>query len=117
MFARAVPEALELFDRAAIYGQEFPTLNEQECIRDLILQDTNQTSTNSSLSWSDQHIKFIPQYKANAYPEEIKCLEEEDRPWRAGDFLIHFPGAKYHVPGTDAKGQMMRKYSGMVQNL
>ena len=33
----------------------------------------------------------VPQWKLNAYPEEISCSEDRDRPWRKGDWIIHFP--------------------------
>lgn len=117
MFVRSKHSSLALFDRARAYLDGHPKLSEQECIRDVIKQDRADSDNGKDISWSDEHIKFIPQSRANAYPEEIRCTEVADRPWIAGDFLVHFPGARFHVEGRDPKGQLMRKYSKFVENL
>jgi len=56
----------------------------------------------------------IPQWKLNAFPEEIPCYEEPKRPWEHGYFLVHFAGAWAHVKGDDPTGQLMRKYKDKV---
>jgi mannan polymerase II complex MNN10 subunit len=40
---------------------------------------------------NSKHFLKIPQYMLNAYPEEIPCIEDSKRPWRSGDWIIHFP--------------------------
>ena len=36
----------------------------------------------------------VPQWKLNGYPEEITCRADKDRPWKQGDWIIHFPVRK-----------------------
>lgn len=61
-----------------------PNKSEQDCIRDL-LDSTEEFST------GNKHLLLVPQYKLNSYPEEIGCRADQDRPWRTGDWIIHFP--------------------------
>jgi len=39
----------------------------------------------------NKHLLMVPQYKLNAYPDEIGCREDRSRPWKEGDWIIHFP--------------------------
>ncbi|KAF2462995.1 uncharacterized protein BDR25DRAFT_298686 [Lindgomyces ingoldianus] len=52
----------------------------------------------------------VPQWKMNAFPQEIACFDESRQVWKHGTFVIHFAGAWAHVKGDDPTGQMMRKY-------
>lgn len=55
----------------------------------------------------------VPQFKLNAFPEEIKCYDEEKKAWEKGAFVIHFAGAWAHVEdkeNNDPTGLLMRKY-------
>ncbi|ENI01152.1 glycosyltransferase family 34 protein [Bipolaris maydis ATCC 48331] len=56
--------------------------------------------------------RFIvaPQSKLNAFPDEIKCYEDEHGQWEPGKFILHFAGAWAHVEGDDPTGQLMDKY-------
>jgi len=59
--------------------------------------------------WNHRHV-FIPQAAINAFPEEIKCWDEQQQPWQHGFFVIHFAGAWAHVKEEDPTGLLMRKY-------
>ena len=59
-------------------------------------------------------VVMIPQYKINAYPEEISCYDEHKRKWEPGMFVMHFAGAWAYIKEKDAYGWMMRKYEGRV---
>lgn len=52
----------------------------------------------------------VPQWKLNAYPQEIACFDESRQVWEHGTFIIHFAGAWAHVKGDDPTGQLMQKY-------
>jgi len=89
-------------------------------VRDI--HDTNQVkdvSTNDQESMRDflktkypevKHAIMIPQWKINAFPEEIRCFDKYDKGWEKGMFVIHFAGAWAHVKGEDPTGDLMRKY-------
>ncbi|KAF1969156.1 hypothetical protein BU23DRAFT_243691 [Bimuria novae-zelandiae CBS 107.79] len=57
-----------------------------------------------------QRTAVIPQWMINAFPKEIPCYEDPERPWEHGFFLVHFAGAWAHVKGEDPTGQLMKKY-------
>ena len=61
-----------------------PSKSEQDCLRDL-LQSTNEFGA------GNKHLVIVPQHKLNIYPSEITCREKQDRPWKRGDWIIHFP--------------------------
>jgi mannan polymerase II complex MNN10 subunit len=52
----------------------------------------------------------VPQWKLNAFPQEIACFDESHQVWEHGTFVIHFAGAWAHVKGEDPTGQLMKKY-------
>ena len=52
----------------------------------------------------------IPQWKLNAFPQEIACFDDSRQVWEHGTFVIHFAGAWAHVKGDDPTGQLMKKY-------
>lgn len=52
----------------------------------------------------------VPQWKLNAFPQEIACFDDSRKAWEHGTFVIHFAGAWAHVKGDDPTGQLMRKY-------
>ncbi|KAF2636678.1 hypothetical protein P280DRAFT_472893 [Massarina eburnea CBS 473.64] len=56
----------------------------------------------------------VPQWKLNAFPDEISCFDEHEIGWKPGTFVLHFAGAWAHVKGEDPTGQLMRKYETEV---
>ncbi|KAF2792236.1 glycosyltransferase family 34 protein [Melanomma pulvis-pyrius CBS 109.77] len=56
----------------------------------------------------------VPQWKLNAFPQEIACFDESNEVWKPGMFVIHFAGAWAHVKGEDPTGQLMKKYKDEI---
>ena len=63
---------------------------------------------------TQEKILFIKQWETNGFPEEIKCYDQDNRPWEPGMFVVHFAGAWAHVKEEDPTGLLMRKYSQYV---
>ncbi|KAI9792846.1 MAG: hypothetical protein M1833_001005 [Piccolia ochrophora] len=77
--------------------------SEQDCMLKLI--DANEHGE------KDKAV-FIPQWKMNAFPEEVPCFDQTGKGWEPGMFVVHFAGAWAHMQNsTDAKGELMSKYS------
>lgn len=57
-----------------------------------------------------QHAMRIPQWKINAFPEEIGCYDTHKKKWVKGMFVVHFAGAWAHIKSEDPTGHLMRKY-------
>lgn len=57
---------------------------------------------------------WIPQWKINAFPDEIKCWDKYGRGWERGMFVVHFAGAWAHVKEDDPTGFLMRKYENDI---
>ena len=66
-----------------------PQLSEQGVMKS-VLESLNEFE-------DSKHFVKIPQYMLNAYPEEISCLEDPERPWQTGDWIIHFP-VSFSIP-------------------
>jgi mannan polymerase II complex MNN10 subunit len=82
--------------------------SEQDCFRDLIYHNEHGEK---------ERALFIPQWKMNAFPEEIPCYDQSDpRKWERGMFVVHFAGAWAHMPNTteDPKGTLFRKYQWLI---
>src|SRR5690242_17016947 len=79
--------------------------NEQDCIRDLLAANVGGVADRAY---------YIPQWKINAFPQEIACFDKYKRGWQVGDFVVHFAGAWAHVKGDVAYGQMMKKYAPFI---
>ena len=60
-----------------------PQLSEQGVMKS-VLESLNEFE-------DSKHFVKVPQYMLSAYPEEISCLEDGERPWQPGDWIIHFP--------------------------
>lgn len=75
-------------------------LSEQDAMAKLIKDDPV----------SGQRTIQVPQWKLNAFPQEIACFDESKKGWEHGTFILHFAGAWAHVKGEDPTGQLMRKY-------
>jgi hypothetical protein len=60
------------------------SLSEQDVMKKLLLKDNEFEEGN-------KHMLKVSQWKLNSYPEEISCKEDRLRPWRVGDWIIHFP--------------------------
>lgn len=56
----------------------------------------------------------VPQWKLNAFPQEIACFDDSSEAWKHGTFVIHFAGAWAHVKGNDPTGQLMKKYQDEI---
>jgi mannan polymerase II complex MNN10 subunit len=80
------------------------SLSEQDAMAKLIKSDPV----------SGARTKQVPQYRLNAFPQEIACFDEEDKVWSPGAFVIHFAGAWAHVSGDDPTGQLMTKYKDEI---
>ncbi len=59
---------------------------------------------------SAARVHVVPQWKLNAFPEEIACYDKDRQVWEHGTFILHFAGAWAHVKGDDPTGQLMDKY-------
>jgi mannan polymerase II complex MNN10 subunit len=82
--------------------------SEQDCFRHIFEENKNGEK---------EHALFIPQWKMNAFPEEIPCYDKDKRKWERGMFVVHFAGAWAHVRNTtDAKGDLCRKYYWKIVN-
>lgn len=77
-------------------------------------QDAITTFMEQQPALTKKRTAVIPQWMINAFPDEIPCYEEPERPWEPGFFLVHFAGAWAHVEGEDPTGQLMRKYQGEI---
>ncbi|KAF2274278.1 uncharacterized protein EI97DRAFT_435366 [Westerdykella ornata] len=86
-----------LHDREKSKGND---LNDQDAMRDFLRTDDPLV----------KHTLRIPQWKINAFPEEIKCYDGSGVGWARGMLLVHFAGAWAHVEGEDPTGELMRKY-------
>ncbi|KAG2000819.1 hypothetical protein GB937_010801 [Aspergillus fischeri] len=88
-----------------------------------------ERAKNSGKSWNDQesmaeflqsktplieHAIRIPQWRINAFPEEIGCYDSHKKKWEKGMFVIHFAGAWAHVVEEDPTGHLMRKYESQI---
>jgi len=81
--------------------------SEQDCFQSLIKENKNGEK---------ERALFIPQWKMNAFPEEVPCYDETGKKWERGMFVVHFAGAWAHMPNTteDPKGTLFRKYQWQI---
>ncbi len=123
MIMRSSPDTLHFIERVRAYGEAHRDLSEQDCMRDLIEADWKVTEESKAkkgkreIGWASKHVRFIPQWKINAFPEEIRCWDGSERGWEPGVFTIHFAGAWAHVHVDDPTGFLMRKYSGYIEGV
>ena len=83
---------------------------------------TLYTQTSRTTTWVPEsefadRFLVIPQWRINAFPEEIHCWDQRDEPqrgWEHGSFVIHFAGAWAHVKEEDPTGFLMKKYGGHI---
>jgi mannan polymerase II complex MNN10 subunit len=101
MLVRSRLSAAEFLDRVRIYNDDHRDLSEQDCIRNVVNNNANGER--------DQTL-WIPQWKINAFPEEIKCWDKSGKGWERGTFMLHFAGAWAHLKEEDPTGFLMRKY-------
>jgi mannan polymerase II complex MNN10 subunit len=82
-----------------------PNKSEQDCLRD-ILESTDEFGA------GNKHLLMVPQFKLNAYPSEITCQERQERPWKRGDWIIHFPVSPFSsISNSGCLGIPRRKRS------
>jgi mannan polymerase II complex MNN10 subunit len=75
-------------------------MSEQDATVQLLKEDKAMADT----------VHKVPQWKLNAFPQEIACFDESGQVWKHGTFVLHFAGAWAHVKGEDPTGQLMKKY-------
>ena len=63
---------------------------------------------------SNSPILIVPQHLLNAYPKEIKCIDNRSRHWEHGMWIAHFPGAWLYIKNDDPYGTMVRKHLPFV---
>jgi len=81
-----------------------PRKSEQDCMRIVLDND-------GELDKGNKHFLLVPQYKLNSYPDELSCVENHERHWKQGDWIIHFPGAWAFMRDTkDPFGDLLRRY-------
>lgn len=114
MLFRASPDVISFLNLVRECGHNIPNYSEQDCMRDL-LGVSNDPNANPVVSkvWSERAV-FILQHKMNAFPEEIKCIEQASRAWQRGDFVIHFAGSWAHLKEQNPVGYLMQKYRGQI---
>jgi len=107
-FTRGHNRSVAFFDAVRAYHDANATqdhqLSEQDCMRDVIFGGSKIFNEN---------LVFIPQWKINAFPEEIECWDS-GKHWERGMFVVHFAGAWAHVHEDDPTGLLMRKYEGEI---
>lgn len=81
-------------------GQSEHDLSEQDAMAKLI--NDNEEARSRTIQ--------VPQWKLNAFPQEIACFDESKKMWKHGDFVVHFAGAWAHIQDDDPTGLLMRKY-------
>ena len=81
-------------------GQSEHDLSEQDAMAKLI--NDNEEARSRTIQ--------VPQWKLNAFPQEIACFDQWQKRWEHGFFILHFAGAWAHIKGEDPTGQLMRKY-------
>lgn len=111
MLFRAHPRVVRFLQSVRQCGSEAELRkehhSEQDCMRDLIADNDNGVR--------DRTI-FVPQWRMNAFPEEIPCFDESKRAWEPGMFLVHFAGAWAHMRNvTNPKDFLFRKYNVYVE--
>jgi mannan polymerase II complex MNN10 subunit len=108
-FTRGHNRSLAFFDAVRGYHDANATqdhqLSEQDCMRDIIFRGSKPFNDN---------LIFIPQWKINAFPEEIPCWDTTQKYWERGMFVVHFAGAWAHVQEDDPTGLLMKKYEGEI---
>jgi mannan polymerase II complex MNN10 subunit len=95
-----IRDAVRLHDEA----KEGENLSEQDAMVKSMKEDNNK-----------DRFLVAPQWKLNAFPEEIACYDDSHKVWEHGTFIIHFAGAWAHVKGDDPTGQLMRKYEHEIK--
>ena len=127
MFARARESTARLIDEIIQFGLENMEYTEQDALREimgprnLVMESLSGVPSRGEYTMPLQKyntrkpvIAIIPQWKANAFPREIKCLDKSQRAWEHGMFMVHFAGAWAHIKEDDAYGWFMRKYESEV---
>lgn len=101
---RSIKFLHDIYDLHAKQHETEDHLSEQDAMAKLI--ETNKAQGDRTLR--------VPQWKLNAFPQEIACFDEDRKVWEHGYFIIHFAGAWAHVKGDDPTGQLMQKYKDEI---
>ncbi|GFF22900.1 probable alpha-1,2-galactosyltransferase gmh2 [Aspergillus udagawae] len=113
MLLRSSSKVVEFLSRVKTCRYDpLPGLNdnpsEQDCMLQLIKENRHD---------EEEQVLFIPQWKMNAFPEEILCYDQDNRKWEPGMFVVHFAGAWAHMPNrTDAKADLFEKYYFLIDH-
>jgi mannan polymerase II complex MNN10 subunit len=101
---RGRESSIKLFDSSGLIhdaeAQNDKHLSDQDALGRLFREDAASASRTVQ----------VPQWKLNAFPQEIACFDKAQKVWEHGFFVLHFAGAWAHVKGEDPTGQLMRKY-------
>jgi mannan polymerase II complex MNN10 subunit len=123
MIMRGTPSALATIEAVIALGEENTEISDQEAFLRVIdgkemaqypFSRTSLEEKSGNNKAAKKPVVMIPQYKINAYPEEIHCYDEHERKWEPGMFVMHFAGAWAYIEENDAYGWMMRKYEAGV---
>jgi mannan polymerase II complex MNN10 subunit len=125
MLARSSPGTLAFFSATRAYHDTHKDLSEQDCIAELINAAQKPELDTAESQQLQKQVRFVPQHRMNAFPEEIRCWEDgfkwsrdgkerRNGMWKRGDFAVHFAGAWAHVHENDPTGLLMRKYEMSV---
>ncbi|KAJ5454064.1 uncharacterized protein N7458_005020 [Penicillium daleae] len=113
MLLRSTSQVLAFLSRAKTCRYDpLPGLNnnpsEQDCMLQLIEENQHD---------EQEQVLFIPQWKMNAFPEEIPCYDHYNKKWEPGMFVVHFAGAWAHMPNrTDAKAELFERYYSLIDH-
>lgn len=94
-------DSWDIHDKAKLEGKQ---MSEQDSTVKLMKDDAASAA----------RVHVVPQWKLNAFPQEIACFDDHKQVWEHGTFILHFAGAWAHVKGEDPTGQLMKKYENEI---
>jgi len=109
--ARSSNNVIKFFDNVRRIHDEEQSKGESKSEQDCMLQHLRSGAPGTSVP---DRILYIPQWKLNAFPEEIGCFDDHSGKWERGNFVLHFAGAWAHVKEDDPTGFLMKKYEGQI---
>lgn len=96
-----IQDSLAIHDKAK---EEDIPMSEQDSTVKLMKEDKEAAS----------RVHVVPQWKLNAFPQEIACFDKVSQAWEPGMFVLHFAGAWAHVKVDDPTGYLMNKYENEI---
>lgn len=101
---RASQSAYEFLNEIYSAGDADEALSDQDAMQKCfkyIFHNASRVSKEHDNSVSGKNTVVIPQTWMNAFPQEIRCYDDYQRPWERGMFNLHFAGAWAHMSGVD----------------